>query len=476
MLPAKLAFVDLETTGTRFPYDRVIEIGIVRVENNEIVETYNQLLNPQRYLPPEIELLTGITSKDLDNQPTFHDVKDKVYELLKDAVFCAHNARFDYGFIKHEFNREELPFTAKQCCTVKLSRNLFPDERHHNLDAVMNRMQLSCDHRHRAYSDAFLIYQFYQKVQYLFPTERFVSALKVAMNRPSLPSQLKQTDVDNLPELPGVYIFYGQENIPLYVGKSKNIHERVLSHFNADIRSSTEMQMSQQVKNIETITTAGELGALFTESKLIKKLLPLYNRQLRRQTELIGLYRETDSNGYPIVALKTLTKLEPSGLERFIGFFRSRRQAKNYLARMVKEYNLCEKLLGLEKTPGSCFAHRLGICKGACMKKESVVKYLLRFTTAFSGLKVKPWPFNGPIAIEEKNLFTNKLEYFLVDKWCYFGDVHVDEHGNVKDVIKDVEFDLDVYNILRRFFNEEKNLSSIKLLSQLGFKDVAMNL
>ncbi len=476
MLPAKLVFIDLETTGTRFPYDRVIEIGIVRVENNQIVETYNQLLNPQCYLPPEIELLTGITSGELDNQPTFHDVKDKVYCLLKDAVFCAHNARFDYGFIKHEFNREEIPFTAKQCCTVKLSRNLFPEERHHNLDAVMNRMQLFCNQRHRAYSDAFLIYQFYQKVRDLFPQEKLAEAFKIAMNKPSLPSQLKQTDIENLPELPGVYIFYGHDNTPLYVGKSKNIHERVLSHFSADIRSSTEMQMSQQIKNIETITTAGELGALFTESKLIKKLLPLYNRQLRRQTELIGLYRETDPSGYPTVSLKSLSKLDPSSLDKFIGFFRSRRQAKSYLTRMVEEYNLCEKLLGLEKTQNSCFAHRLGICKGACIKKESVVRYLLRFTTAFSSLKIKPWPFSGPIAIEEKNNLTNKLEYFLVDKWCYFGDIHIDEHGNIKDIIKDVEFDLDIYNILRRFFNQKQNLNSVKLLSQLKFKDAVMSL
>src|SRR5947209_4735474 len=102
MLPQKLAFVDIETTGASSTRDRIIEIGILRVENNQVVKTFQTLINPNQYLPPEIVNLTGITSADLENAPTFRQVKDEISEMLKDCIFVAHNVRFDYSFIKNE--------------------------------------------------------------------------------------------------------------------------------------------------------------------------------------------------------------------------------------------------------------------------------------------------------------------------------------------------------------------------------------
>src|ERR1700761_9508394 len=103
MLPSKLAFVDVETTGTRASYDRIIEIGILRVEENQLVKTFKSLINPQSYLPKEITRLTGITEQELENAPTFRMVKDEIAEILKDCTFIAHNVRFDYAFLKQEF-------------------------------------------------------------------------------------------------------------------------------------------------------------------------------------------------------------------------------------------------------------------------------------------------------------------------------------------------------------------------------------
>src|SRR4051794_18306176 len=116
MLPTRLAFVDIETTGGRSFYDRIIEIGIIRVEDNEVVQTYHSLINPETHLPPEIEILTGITQKDLENAPTFRQIKTDILESLIDCVFVAHNVRFDYGFLKNEFSREEITFSAKHFC------------------------------------------------------------------------------------------------------------------------------------------------------------------------------------------------------------------------------------------------------------------------------------------------------------------------------------------------------------------------
>ncbi len=510
MLPDKLAFVDLETTGTSATYGRVIEIGIVRVEDNVITQTYHSLINPERHLPPEIEMLTGITARDLEGQPTFRQLKRDILEVLADCVFVAHNVRFDYSFLKHEFMRESIDFSSKHFCTVKLSRYLYPAASHHNLDAIIERFGFACKQRHRAFDDAEILWKFYQKAKKAFPEEHFITAINQAMRRPTLPIKLTEEDLDKLPEQPGVYIFYGSKSsvfstqlsdagssvigqsdetgkqktgnpvpenrklktensspevVPLYVGKSVNIRDRVLSHFSGDLHSTTEMNIAQQIESIETFVTAGELGALFLEAKLIKKMLPIYNKMLRIKRELIALRKITDNQGYESIQLESLQRIDPTELENFLGFFRSKRQAKEYLASVCKEYALCEKLLGLEKTAAACFAYRLGRCNGACTGAEKPLMYNLRSTTAFYKTKIKPWPFSKPIMIEETNELTGTTDYFVIDKWCYLGTVKTDVRGVENAVIEnEYVFDLDMYKILYRFLSKKENMKQVKLI------------
>ncbi|MDO8452168.1 MAG: exonuclease domain-containing protein [bacterium] len=287
MLPQRLAFVDLETTGGSLNRDRIIEIGILRVEDGKLVKTYQSLIDPGTRVPPEIERLTGITSKELEGAPTFYQIKDDIKEALKDCVFVAHNVRFDYSFLKNEFKRYNVKFSPKHFCTVKLSRHLYPKERRHNLDAVMERFNIPCEKRHRAFDDASVLWEFYQKVQGLFSVETIMAGISSAIKKPTLPINITQLDLERIPESPGVYIFYGAEGMPLYIGKSVNLKNRVLQHFSSDHLSGIEMKIAQQIQNIETIETVGELGALIKESDLIKKLQPLYNRRLRNLKQLV---------------------------------------------------------------------------------------------------------------------------------------------------------------------------------------------
>jgi DNA polymerase-3 subunit epsilon len=148
-----LAFVDLETTGASCTKDRITEIGIVLVTEHGIQE-WSQLLNPQTRIPGFIEQITGITNAMVAKQPTFSDVAEQVQILLKDCLFIAHNARFDYGFLKNEFNRLGISFAPTVLCTVKLSRKLYPQHKHHNLDSLIERHQLQINDRHRALADA----------------------------------------------------------------------------------------------------------------------------------------------------------------------------------------------------------------------------------------------------------------------------------------------------------------------------------
>lgn len=466
MLPQKIAFIDLETTGLRSFYDRIIEIGILRVENNQITKTYHSLINPQTYLPKEIETITGITSKDLDTAPTFREIMDEILETIQDCVFVAHNVRFDYSFLKSELKRHNISFTSKHFCTVRLSRLLYPSLPRHNLDALIERFNLQCEARHRALADATVLYHFYQKVQQEFPSEKIAEAIGFSLKKPSLPLKLQASDLENLPEQPGVYLFYGENGMPLYVGKSINVRGRVLDHFSSDIRSPIEMKISQQIESIETITTAGELGALFLESQLIKKLLPLYNKKSRIKKELIALKSKTNSDGYQECFLEPITSINPDELDTFLGFFKSRKQAKSYLAELTKKHTLCEKLLGLEKTKGPCFAYRLNHCKGACIGIEKALLYNMRFIMAFAATKIKTWPFPNAIIIEEKEL-EGTTEYFLINNWCLLGSIIVDHQGNQKtNLTGQMMFDLDMYQILKQYLKNATNVKKVKQIPQ----------
>ncbi len=447
------SFVDIETTGTHLRHDRVIEIGILRVENGKLVSTYNQLINPQTHISPFITQMTGIHQEDLEDAPTFDLIKDEIYELLQDSIFVAHNVRFDHGFLKNEFRRYELDLSLKQLCTVKLSRALFPEHRHHNLDAIVHRFGFQIKNRHRAFDDAEILWKFYQAVEMQYPEDRLSHMLKTLIQKPSIPAKLPIGEVDTLHEGPGVYIFYGEGDLPLYIGKSKNVRKRVLSHFSSDHTSSKEMNISQQISRIETIPTAGELGALLKEVELIKKMNPVYNQQLRRQNQLTVLKKIVNEDGYNSVTIEKVTSINTDDLHQIIGVFRSSKQAKELLQAKATEYQLCEKLLGTEKTSGACFGHKLEKCKGACIKKEKPLAYNIRFIEALGSRTIKTWPFDGPICIHEEDTVEHLRDDFIIDKWCLITDTHDERY-----------FDYDIYKILIRYIFSTRNQINIKIV------------
>lgn len=467
MLPEKLAFVDIETTGCSLNYDRVIEIGIVRVENGKEVKRYTTLINPQKYIPEEITRLTGIISRDVENAPTFREVKNEILELVEGCYFVAHNVRFDYAFLKQEFKRLGISFSPKHFCTVKLSQSLYPQFRHHNLDSIIERFGFKCQKRHRALDDAAILWDFYQEVQKNFAVDYLHIILNKLLKKPSVPIKISEDILDALPELPGVYIFYGDNGMPLYIGKSVNIKQRVKSHFSNDHMSSTEMKISQQVEHIETMTTRGELGALLKESALIKKMQPLYNRRLRNAPKMIVLLETGEMNEFKKVDFCGSEALNPEQLELVLGVHRNRTSAKKQLEHIAQEFGLCKKLLGLEKLDQACFGYRLGKCEGVCVGKGSPLKYNMRFMQAFDSYKLKRWPYEGPIVIRDDEQVSTKQGGFLIDKWCFLGEIKADtDLQEVQFLQDDIVFDLDTYKIISAFLRSPKNKKKIQLLTE----------
>jgi DNA polymerase III subunit epsilon len=158
-----MVFLDIETTGGS-PYDsRITEIGALRVEGGKVVERYSQLINPEQNVPWFITKLTGITDDMLWDQPTFAGLAHDLDYFLRDAIFIAHNVSFDYGFIKEAFRRQGMAYNVDRFCTARLSRRLYPEQRRHNLDTVIAAHNITVKNRHRAFDDAAVLYEFYQK-------------------------------------------------------------------------------------------------------------------------------------------------------------------------------------------------------------------------------------------------------------------------------------------------------------------------
>jgi DNA polymerase-3 subunit epsilon len=189
MISKNFAIIDVETTGGSSRWGKVIEIGILRVEHGEIVQTFETLVNPGMEIPSFITELTGISGQDLVSAPSFDDIKDEVLELLTDAVFVAHNVSFDYGFIKQEFKRVDYAFNSERMCTVKLSRTLFPEHKRHNLTELIQRFDFECKRRHRALDDAKVLWEFMQMVNGKFEKNDVYSAMIKAMTRTRTPKK-----------------------------------------------------------------------------------------------------------------------------------------------------------------------------------------------------------------------------------------------------------------------------------------------
>jgi len=461
-----LAIVDIETTGASAVYGRIIEIAVIRVENGKVKRTFQSLVNPDRFIPFSVEQLTGIGNQDVASAPFFGDIARDVLRLLDGAIFVAHNARFDYGFIKNEYRRLGKTFNARCLCTVKLSRKLFPQYKNHNLSSIIDRFGIECSNRHRAMGDAQATHEFLRICERREDPGHLEEVVNKLLKKSAIPSTVDQSELDNLPESCGVYLLHGNEGELLYVGKSVNVRERVRSHFANDHTSSREMEMCQRVRRVEARPTAGELGALLLESKLIKELRPIYNIAARRHHDIVIARQVMTPDGYASVQLEEIDHIKQGEASSILAIFKHLKQAKEYLDRISKEHKLCHKLVGLQRTTSYCFAYHLHQCNGACVGEEPSAIYNARVQMAFAERRIKAWPYSGSILIEERDEFTGEGEVFLIDQWCLISSFTYADAGYQLKISGPHRFDYDAYKILSRYILNRTHVRNIKILSR----------
>ena len=272
-----IVFVDLETTGGSVGTHRITEIGVVEV-GPEGASTWTSLIDPGQPIPPFIQQLTGITDAMVRGAPTFESIAAEHLARLDGKLFIAHNANFDRGFLRSEFQRVGFAFNPDMLCTVRLSRALFPAEKRHGLDALVERHALVPSDRHRALADADLIWQFWQRLHGLVPVDVLRGQIDKTMRRFRVAGDITEDLLDTAPAGCGVYAFYGEDDAPLFVGRSVRVRQRLRAHLTGEKRSSKELRLAQQVRRVEWRATGGEIGALLAEAQMIAALRPANNR------------------------------------------------------------------------------------------------------------------------------------------------------------------------------------------------------
>ena len=415
------SIIDIETTGGSSKRDRITEIAVYVYDGEKIIDEYQTLINPERPIPYFISSLTGIDDEMVKHAPKFYEVAKKIIEITKDTVFIAHNVGFDYNFIREEFNTLGFEFKMKKLCTVQLSRKILPGMDSYSLGKICKNLNIEIKGRHRAAGDALATVKLFEIL--LAKDQNTLIKLQTKKKELSIPSHIGNELIDPLPEDIGVYYFFDHEDNLIYIGKSKNIRSRILSHFNNN-NTKKAVSMKQQIKRIDFELTGSELIALLKESEEIKDKLPIFNRAQRRSLFNYGIFASLELDGYIHLRAQKTTKNKQA-----ISTYYSLKEAKEQLRNIIDKYQLCLKLSGLYHAEGPCFYHQIDRCNGACIGEESINDYNSRVNEAFEKFQFEDQNF----IIIDKGRKQDENSIILINNGQYLGYGYIDSTEIIED-------------------------------------------
>jgi DNA polymerase-3 subunit epsilon len=387
------AIVDIETTGGSSRIEKITEISIFQHDGEKITGEFTTLVNPERNIPYFITNLTGITNEMVEDAPRFFEVARTIIEFTEGRTIVAHNARFDYSFIRQEFKSLGYNFSRNLLDTVTLGRKLIPGHQSYSLGNICNDLNITIEGRHRASGDALATVRLFE---ILMEKDRETSGNASGLIRNTRLSKLNPnldiSKVESIPDEPGIYYFYNENGDLIYIGKSRNLQQRIKTHLSNNA-TNRAMEMRDLIADVDWEVTGSELIALLKESSEIKKNKPVYNRAQRRTGFQWGIFSFTDMNGYINLYYGRL-----DDDDKPLSVFTGKERAKSMLLSLVEKYELCQKLTGLYETTGTCFHYHVGVCRGACCGKEPPDLYNERVKKA-----------------AEEFVFTRR-NFFIIDK------------------------------------------------------------
>lgn len=364
------AIIDIETCSGKFEYQkgRITEICILVHDGLQVVDKFTTLINPECYISPFFTKLTNITNEMVADAPKFHEVAKKILEMTENRIFVAHNVGFDYGFIKDEFASLGYKFRRETLCTVRLSRKLLPGKLSYSLGTLCSSLGIEIENRHRAEGDAVAtakLFDLLVQIKGMHPQYKNMGVEEIMARRID---KIKKYILDKLPDACGVYYFLNKEGKIIYIGKSTNIYQRAVSHFNTQEKKGK--QMLNDLYNVDFVLTGSELVALLLEAEEIKKHKPKYNRMRKADTFTHSICWEKDKDG--IINFK-ITEFDE--YEIALVSFNTYSTARERLDNWIDEHTLCLRYCGLTGEDSVCFNHQIKKCNGICAGDEEIELY-----------------------------------------------------------------------------------------------------
>ena len=176
--------IDLETTGIRLSKDKIIEVGLLKVKDSHIIDTFSCVINPDMQVDDKILELTKISKNELENAKRIHEVINHIVDFCEEYVLLGHNTIFDYSFVKKEANRAGLEFEKRGIDTYKLCKRVLPENVRKNLTDACGYFGIERKNSHRAFSDAYYTHVLFQEIIKNFKTLEISSeAMKVRIKK-----------------------------------------------------------------------------------------------------------------------------------------------------------------------------------------------------------------------------------------------------------------------------------------------------
>lgn len=374
---AVFSVLDVETTGLSPFTNSIIEIGIVKVKNGKIIDSFSSFINPCRFIPPFITQLTGISNRDVDDAPMWDDIYKDILDFIENTIVTGHNLSFDYGFLSEEFRRVGLEyFKPHQLCTLRISKRIYPELKSRSLGKLTEYLGIKNAEAHRALSDAEATAAILRKFLIRLKEEQSISFIDELLNfqyaspqlsvKKSVNYELFQ-DIHSVKKTPGIYYFLNSRNKIIYIGKAKSLKNRLKSYF-APGSPVKAKKIIKHAKSLKIEETNSELTALLLEAELIKIINPRMNIQLKKYNHKYFLIVRKDT---PFPRIELTTSFYFDGNDYF-GVFLSKKKAEQVLeiidkAFMLRECNDKEFVKGRQ-----CLLADIERCSAPCVTKDAL--------------------------------------------------------------------------------------------------------
>jgi len=452
------SIVDIETTGGDKNSSRITEIAIYLYDGEKIVDEFVSLINPERQIPDFITRLTGINNEMVASAPRFFEVAKRIVEITQNSIFVAHNAGFDYNFIRAEFEALGYNFELPSICTVKMSRAILPGHQSYSLGKLCNDLGIAINGRHRAGGDAYATVKLFE---ILLSKNNGILDHENPYRKVIFDDQSVKFDsriIKDLPTKPGVYYFKNGAGDVIYIGKSNNIRAKVVQHLTSE-QTKKKQKMLDDIVSVDFELTGNELIAALKEIEESNVLSPQYNKTAKQKMLPVGLFSYVDRNNYIRLLLK-----KNDALTHPIASFDTFEDAQKTLYQWMDEYSLCQKLCGLYEGSNGCFQYQIKQCHGACVGEESASLYNIRAQKLIDKLDLG----YTNLVILDKGRRHEEFSVVYIENGVYLGYGYFDASESItspqqfRDFIQPKENNHLSRTIIKQYLNKHKPLKLIQ--------------